>query len=329
MWTRHAARLIGLLRELGGDPSVMEERSGLGAEDLADLDGRVPLEAVYDAVEGAIETAGDPLLGVHVAQAVSVEDLDAMGYLMLTSRTMGEAMERINRFADAFVSGERYRWFEADDGVHHEFVPYGPTRPAHAQIAELVFFDIARNSTRLFGADVRPLEIRFAHRPLSAVDYDELFGAAVRFAQPRYEVLFDPSVAQTELRHANPLTAPLVDRYIEGLLGGLPPGGSLVARLVELIDRHLEVGPPTLEEAAAQFAMSPRSLQRQLRSEGTTLSGLVDDARRTRATALIDAGVPVAEVTYLLGYADQAVFHRAFKRWTGLTPATYRRRRDE
>lgn len=326
MWTRHASRLIELLQELGGDREAMAARSGLTSAALGDLDGRVPLEAVYEAFEAAIDTTENPLLGIHVAKAVTVEDLDAMGYLMMTSRTMGEAMDRINGFADAFVSGERYRWFVTGDGVHHEFVPYGPVRPAHAHVAELVFYDIACNSSRLFGADVRPLEVRFSHRPGPGIDYDGLFGTTVRFDQPRYEVLFDHSVTEVELRNANPLLAPLVDRYIKSMLGELPPAGSLVARLVELIDRRLENGPPTVAEVAAEVAMSPRSLQRQLRNEGTTLTGLIDGARRAKASALIEAGVPIIEVTYLLGYADQAVFHRAFKRWTGDTPAAYRRR---
>ena len=325
MWTRHASRLIDLLRDLGGDWETMTARSGLTASDLSDLDGRVPLEAVYEAFEAAIDTANDPLLGIHVAQAVTVEDLDAMGYLMMTSRTMGEAMERINRFADAFVSGERYRWFADEAGVHHEFVPYGPSRPAHGQVAELVFYDIARNSSRLFGADVSPREARFTHQPDIGIDYDDLFGTTVRFSQPRYEIVFDRSVSDIQLRNANPQLAPLVDRYIEGLLGEAPPAGSLVVKLVEFIDRRLEDGPPTVDEVAAELAMSPRSLQRQLRAEGTTLTALIDGARRARASALIEAGVPIVEVTYLLGYADQAVFHRAFKRWTGVTPATYRR----
>jgi hypothetical protein len=79
MWTRHAARLVAALVELGADRRAMLDAAGLDDAELADLDGRVPLEAVYEAIEAALAQTGDRLLGVHVAQRVAPEDLDAMG----------------------------------------------------------------------------------------------------------------------------------------------------------------------------------------------------------------------------------------------------------
>ena len=39
---------------------------------------------------------------------------------------------------------------------------------------------------------------------------------------------------------------------------------------------------------------------------------------------LLDARMSIAEVAYLLGYAEPSVFHRAFKRWTGASPEAWR-----
>lgn len=309
---------------LGADRREMLAHGGLREEMLGNPDGRVPLEAVYAAIESATASTGDPMLGVHVAQLVTVEDLDAQAFLMMTSVTMGDAIERLNRFSEAFVSGERYRWLVTGDAVTLEFILYGPDRPAHHQVAELVFYDLARNSDRLFGADVLPVELRFTHQPTAGVDYASAFGARVRFGQPRYEAQFSPALLDVKLRHASPVMAPLVDRYIAGLLDEPLPSGSIVGRVLEMIDGALETGPPTLADTASALHMSPRSLQRQLRGEGTSLRELVDRAREAKARSLVSAGVPLAEIAYLLGYADQTVLHRTFRRWTGQTPTEYR-----
>jgi AraC-like DNA-binding protein len=72
--------------------------------------------------------------------------------------------------------------------------------------------------------------------------------------------------------------------------------------------------------------MSVRSLGRGLAAEGTSYRELLDQLRReTAARHLADDRVAIAEVAFLLGFADLSAFYRAFKRWTGRTPAEFRR----
>lgn len=323
MWARGAGGLLTVIESLGGDRALMLARSGLTEVDFADPDGRVPLEAVYTAIEVAVEVTGDHLLGVHAAKAVTDVDLDAMGFLVMTSRTMGEAIERMDRYSEAFVTGERYKWFLEGNRLHHQFVPYGQGREAHRQLSELIFYDIAVNGPNRHGPAVAPIQIRFTHDPSPGVDYS-IFGVEVAFAQPHNEAIFPAEVMDAPIQSSSPAMADFVNRFIEGLLDRVPAEGSLVALVIERIDRTLDRGAPTVHEVAADLAMSSRSLQRQLRVEGTTLTALVDGTRKSKALSLIEAGVSLAEVAYLVGYADQAVFHRAFKRWTETTPSSYR-----
>ncbi|MBK6533536.1 MAG: helix-turn-helix transcriptional regulator [Deltaproteobacteria bacterium] len=82
----------------------------------------------------------------------------------------------------------------------------------------------------------------------------------------------------------------------------------------------------TLKRVAAQLRMSERSLQRRLADEGESFDAIVDALRRDLALRyLADPKIAVAEVAYLLGYSEPSPFHRAFKRWTGRTPAEARR----
>jgi AraC-like DNA-binding protein len=67
--------------------------------------------------------------------------------------------------------------------------------------------------------------------------------------------------------------------------------------------------------------MSARHLQRGLSSEGTSFQALLDDARRELAVRhLADPGATVANVAWLVGFSEPSAFHRAYRRWTGLSP---------
>jgi AraC-like DNA-binding protein len=88
----------------------------------------------------------------------------------------------------------------------------------------------------------------------------------------------------------------------------------------------MELGEVTLESVASRLAMTPRTLQRRLRDEGTTFRRMLDDYRRELASRyLTNALLTVDEVAYLLGFSESSAFHKAFKRWTSKAPAEFRR----
>lgn len=81
----------------------------------------------------------------------------------------------------------------------------------------------------------------------------------------------------------------------------------------------------TAEDVARHLGMSERSLARRLASEGNSFRAVRDEVRCEIAIERIRAEVPISEVAYLLGFADPASFHRAFRRWTGRSPGEYKR----
>lgn len=82
-----------------------------------------------------------------------------------------------------------------------------------------------------------------------------------------------------------------------------------------------------ISSVSQMFDLSPRSLQRALRAEGITFSDALDHWRLTRAVVLLDdPGLTVIEISQRLGYRHASHFIRAFRRWTGTTPQTYRDR---
>jgi AraC-like DNA-binding protein len=94
----------------------------------------------------------------------------------------------------------------------------------------------------------------------------------------------------------------------------------------ELVRTYLTAGQPTVIQLARLLETSPRTLQRRLADEGTSLTAIIDDERRTRAlAAVIDSSRTVVDTAMICGYTDPANFTRAFRRWTGMSPLEFRR----
>ena len=100
----------------------------------------------------------------------------------------------------------------------------------------------------------------------------------------------------------------------------------IIGRVREAIAVELRGGNPQLESIARRLAMSPRTLQRRLRDRGAFFNDVLDAMRfRAAKSYLAQGDTAGTEVAYLLGFAEQSSFNRAFKRWSGQTPTDYRR----
>jgi AraC-like DNA-binding protein len=183
---------------------------------------------------------------------------------------------------------------------------------------------VARQAT---GVDFAPLQVRFRHpRPTSLEAHRRLFRAPIRFGEPVNGLVVRRALLQTPLTRADPGLCAVLDRHVRELLERIPRATALRERVRQLAAQALSTGPPRAATLAHRLHMSRRTLQRQLQGDGTSARELVDTLRRDLAMRyLSDGQVAIAEVAFLLGFSEASAFHRAFRRWSGTTPATYRR----
>ncbi len=168
------------------------------------------------------------------------------------------------------------------------------------------------------------IEVRLAGvAPAKADEYERGLGSRLSFGADRYEVVFDRGL----------LDLPLAGRRFEGreepvlkLAADPIEGGRAVHRaILDTLPRNR----PTIDRVAQDFGISTRTLQRVLERWGVTFEAILEETRRTQALELIARGeARTNDIAFLLGYADQPHFTRAFRRWTGTTPGAYRRTRS-
>jgi AraC-like DNA-binding protein len=84
---------------------------------------------------------------------------------------------------------------------------------------------------------------------------------------------------------------------------------------------------PSLETIAIKLGTAPWTLQRQLAAEGTGFRELMDETRKQLARDYIrETETSLAEIAWLLGFANPAAFHKAYRRWFSLSPGEHRKR---
>ena len=192
---------------------------------------------------------------------------------------------------------------------------------------DLVATTVISIANGLTDGELRLKEIRFAHgRPDYAEEYARVFHTPIIFDCLRNEIIFDRDQLREPLLTSYPEYHDQMQQLAHNKLRSLELGLSLEARVAGFVSRNLGVQPTQLEEVAAYFNMTPRTLQRKLKQEGTSFVAVRDRCRHARA--LRDLGDPAIEIETLaevLGFSDTSNFYHAFKRWEGMSPGSYRK----
>ncbi|AKT40980.1 AraC family transcriptional regulator [Chondromyces crocatus] len=324
MWARAAARMVAYAVGRGAVREALVARLGAPEAVLADPDGRVPLVGVYAVLEAAAEATRDARFGLHFALELRVEDLDTLGFLMVTSPDFGGCLSRLLRYQRLWNDGERFALSVEGDVARLSYAPFGAAREAHRHMAEALFVDLLINGGRSIPG-LQAAQVRFTGAAVGdGFDVAGLFGVPVVYGAEQAEVVFPAASLTLPLLGANAALCAVLDQHARVLLERVPVAPGLSSRVRALIAARLHEGEVGLASLAEAVRMSARTLQRRLKDEGMSLHGLLDDVRREQALALLGGGAAIAEVAWSLGYSEPSAFHRAFRRWTGQTPEAFR-----
>jgi AraC-like DNA-binding protein len=163
-----------------------------------------------------------------------------------------------------------------------------------------------------------------------AIDEPEYFARVahlappMRFGQPLSQIVFDPAKLDSPIMLGDRASMELAREQCARSLEELGRTQDVVERLGRLLARRED--RCSFADAAAALALSQRTLKRKLVERGVRYSDLLDRSLRERAVSLLRArSLSMEEVAARLGYSTSSNFLRAFRRWTGKSPAAYRR----
>jgi AraC-like DNA-binding protein len=199
-----------------------------------------------------------------------------------------------------------------------------PNIPAANQFCDGAMAGFCNVLGALCGPEWQPTEICLARaRPADVRPYRRVFRAPLRFDADRNVLVFPVAW----ITRALPASDPALTKLLHGQLATLEAryAHSFPQQVRAALRGVLLSGNSSAEHVARLFSMHSRTLRRRLAACGVTFKSLADDGRRTLGLELLaNTSLDIGQIASSLDYADSSAFTRAFRRWTGTTPAAWR-----
>ncbi|MNQ64905.1 Urease operon transcriptional activator [compost metagenome] len=310
--TRQGVDHLPILRAAGIQPALLDEPRA-----------RVAPEQFTRLLQELWETLNDEYMGFGL-QPSKRGTFAMMCHAIIHCRTLEKALVRGALFYGLFPGAPRIQlerdgdfvWLTVDDATLWD--------PDHF-LVECLLVIWHRLGSWLIGQRIRLEEVTFSYaEPAHASEYELLFPNNRHFDAPRISLRF----------HARYLAMPLLqdERTLKHFLEHSPAdllarpdgGDSLISQIRRLLGRDCRTWPD-LDAVAQHLHTSPQTLRRHLREEGSSFQELKDHLRRDLAIYHLGRDeLSIQDIAEQLGFSEPSAFHRAFKKWTGLTPGAYR-----
>lgn len=318
-----SALVAALKRYYEIDPRPLFEEAGLDISHVVGTVYRYPVSKTRKVWQLAEAATGDTALGLMVGRYARATDIHSIGFGMLAASSIRDALQRLIRYRRALHSTMELELVR-EGGTEALVIQSDPSEIASIHGIDAFFVSLLKFCRNLYGPGFRLVRVELMRLKQQPARYEESFRCPVRFGAERNAIVFDSSVLDSPLASENRDLAFQSDRVIEQYIASLDPD-VVSSRVRELLLELLPSGEASGDSIAKKLNKSMSSLQRALRSEGTSYRDLLEDTRRSLAEQYIaERSYNLAQIAYLLGFADQSNFTRAFKRWTGMSPSDYR-----
>ncbi|WP_158967205.1 helix-turn-helix transcriptional regulator [Chachezhania sediminis] len=326
-WALNIARV---LEARTGSAAAALDRAGLPATFLTSPPDRIAVGKEVALLDEATAALGGEREAARIGLAYDPRRTSLLSYLLLNAQTLKEGVA----LAERFVRVERRRAVFTSRVEGEEvmlIIDVGATgmrdNPPYIEHALGTVLSVLRIAV---DTDLTPRRLTLAHQRPTAFEADlaALFGAPVASGRGEAALVFDRSVLSAPLADPDTVLLPHLTAHAQSLLDGMAATpGALGAKVRAEIAGRLSHGTPTKDQVAAALGMSARTLSRHLADEGSSFEALLSGLRRELAERYLqDRGLGLAQIAHMLGYADQAGFTSAYKRWTGRTPGAARPR---
>jgi AraC-like DNA-binding protein len=315
--------VVQALEARGIDSRRLLAEAGLECPTTIDPYSRVPDSKFNKLVVDAVAATGDPAFGLEAVAFMRPAYLHALGFALFASNSLQDFFQRLARYMLLVSNSAQHALEQTPEG--YRFVLQVQGRLAAERI-DAWFGFLVEICRELYRPDFRPRRLEFTRpEPRQRVErFLEFFQAPITFSAAMDALYFDRRDMVAPLFGANPELARQNERVVvEHLerLGRLDTVTRVQACLIEL----LKTGEYGKEKVAERLGMSLRTLHDKLAGQGMSFQHLLDDLRCQMASEyLLQEGLCIKEITFLLGYTDTGNFSRAFKRWTGQSPREYR-----
>jgi AraC-like DNA-binding protein len=323
----YARGLIDYLRSRGVDPTTLYPADRVRQLEAARGHEEIPLGEWIGMFDRAIDALGEPDLPLKAGASLHVRHLGVLGHVLMNCATLGEVAQQLARYI-RLLGQIGQPQLTIEDGRAHLLWIWPHESPPSGAVAQ---FMLGARSMFMRWLSDRP-DLRYdGHfhfpRPRDTSAYERVFGGELHFDRPHSKMVFPAGYMDLPVATADEDLRQQVQARAQSLLRTLEGEPPLLTELKGVLARNLANGRVSLDEAAIALQTSTRTLQRRLGEHRRSFQSVLDEVRLHAAENLLrDASVSLTQIAFLLGYTEQSTFHNAFRRWTGQSPGTWRRR---
>ncbi|WP_425071001.1 AraC family transcriptional regulator [Sagittula sp. S175] len=311
------------------DGAALLRGAGIDPEGPWDPKAMIPAVRYYDMLERIAAKVDVTDLPVRTGAAMRLDEYGALGLGFKAATTLGGSYARVERYARLWTSVVSYELRPDPRGTLFILHRPGERRLGMRLSNEATLASAVSIARQVSPVPVAPLEVMARHpAPKSIAAHEDWFGCPVRFGADLDAILFSrQTLAQPNILGDVGISRYLVS-HLDKELSEIADEAPLVAQTKDAIAQALSEGAPKMADIARGLGLSARSFHRRLSEHGMSFQTLTEETRRELAEGLLrDEGHSLAEIAFLTGFSEQSAFTRAFKRWVGTTPASYRKAR--
>ncbi|MDG9781239.1 AraC family transcriptional regulator [Metapseudomonas otitidis] len=302
------------------------EGSGVACRDLDTPDKLINHAQELRVFANALACTRDPALGLSLGLRMHVSAYGILGYTMLASRTLRDALNLA--LTHSALLGSYFKLTLEEDGAEARLVAtryrYAPELMVFN--SELCLTSLLTVIRDLLGETIRPRRVALPYRPpLHAAAYTERLGCPVDFGAAHTALCFNASLLDRPLPLADPVSCHHGLQQCQRLSAQLTQRHDVLEQIREQLEDNL-AEDINLDGIARRLHRSERTLRRHLQRMNTSYQRLLDQVRYEKARhLLLQTDLPIYLIAEQLGYAETASFRHAFQRWSGQPPSQYRR----
>ncbi|UHD17245.1 AraC family transcriptional regulator [Thiocapsa bogorovii] len=323
-----AGPLLGipqLLRSMGQDPDAVIHASGLDPRFLDDPETTIDFHAGGRLLAHCAAITDCPHFGLLLGHTSGLHSIGVIGVLVRHSPDTERALHNLVLHLLLHDRGAVPSLTVEGALVLLGYAIYQPGVEGTRQIYDLAIATARNILKTLRGSDWRPSEVLLPHRaPPDVKPYLRFFESAVRFDAERAALVFSSDCFARPVSGADPRLYEVARERVAALEASA--SCDILARIRPVLRNLLLSGEASIGEVAGVFELHKRTLNRRMRECGLTFRELVEEVRYDLARQLLrETDLQVVSIAEVLDYADAAAFTRAFRRWSGTTPAAWRK----
>src|SRR5262245_4657802 len=306
------------------DPGPLLRRAGLSSVALKE-GKRVDVRSQIEFLEQVSHAVRDDWIGLTLAAEADLRQIGLLYYVAASSHTLGEALKRLERYARV---GSEALVLHVEKGkvcrVRTSYV--GLQRHHDRHQIEFLAFLMLRLCRHLAGQKFTPVSAAFVHHRTDQRKANRAFGCDVEFDAYADEICFDAAFLDVPLLSDDPFLNELLVKVCEEALAARMITVSPFRTSVEnIIIPLLPHGEASAGNVAHRLNLSERTFARRLAAESLSFGEILDELRRDLAMRYLAEKLQASQIAWLLGFQQASSFSHACRRWTGKSPAEYKR----